>query len=185
MQGQTRFQLPDGSQVALQDVVGPGGRFSARGKAFKKAGWLPAIAHVIWDRPYRQAWCLVTNCADLWAHLYATRYWQEAAFRDLKSDGWQWQTSRVFLPTHANLLRLVLSVAYAFVLSLGTLAFEEPALAQRVLNKRCSVFRNGLPLWQLGLNRLQTLCHHLRQTFFVLVDPPPLISVRRRNLAGG
>jgi hypothetical protein len=179
VQGQTRFQLSDGSTVALQDVVTPAGRWSAQGKAFKKAGWLPAIAHVTWDIPYRQAWCLVTNCTAIGSRLYANRYWQEAAFRDLKSDGWQWQSSHVFMPDHANLLLLILSVAYAFVLSLGTLALEEPALAERVLNKRCSVFRHGLRLWQLGLDYIHTLLDGLVQTFVVFLDPPPLKTVRR------
>jgi len=178
VQGQTRFQLPDGTTITLKEVVLPGGAWSAQGKAFKKAGWLPAIAHVIWDTPYRQAWCLVTNCSHISARLYANRYWQEAAFRDLKSDGWQWQKSLVFTPAHANLLLLVLSVAYAFVISLGTLAFEEPALTNHIFNKRLSIFRNGLRLFQRGLVFLNALFRALTQPFFVFLDAPPLKTVR-------
>ena len=55
------------------------------------------------------------------------------------------------LSPHANLLLLVLSVAYAFVVPLGTLAFEEQALASTLASKRMSVFRVGLRLWLLGL----------------------------------
>ena len=93
VQGQTHFQLPDGQSIALQDLVTSAGRWSAQGHVFKKAGWLDCMAHLIWDLPYSQAWCLVT------ARVYAQRYWQEAAFRDLKSDGWHWQNSPVFIPT--------------------------------------------------------------------------------------
>ena len=170
VQGQTRFALPDGRSVALRDLVKPGGQWTQAGHAFKKAGWLPTIAHVLWDSPYAQAWCLLTNCPDITARFYACRYWQEAAFRDLKSDGWQWQASHIFSPDHANLLVLVLSIAYAFVVSLGTLAFEERALAQRVFDKHCSTFRNGLRLWQSGLTRLGGPFAHLAQAAFVLFD---------------
>jgi hypothetical protein len=55
----------------------------------------------------------VTNCPGLDGWDYAKRYWQEAAFREQKSDGWQWQASRIFSPAYANLLVLVLTLAYA------------------------------------------------------------------------
>lgn len=178
VQGTTRFQLPNGQSVALNRLVSPGGQWTAQGKVFKKAGWVDGLAHVIWELPYRQTWCLVTNCPDIPARTYAKRYWQEASFRDLKSDGWQWQASQVYVPHHANLLLLVMSVAYALVLSLGTLVFEESTLAQRVLDKRCSVFRNGLRLWQLGLSLVYSALHDLAQTFFVFLDPLSLKTVR-------
>jgi hypothetical protein len=177
VQGQTRFQFADGQSVALKDVVTKSGQWTGTGKLFKKAGWLPAIGHVIWDVPYVQAWCLVTNCPDIPARLYARRYWQEASFRDLKSDGWQWQASHIFTPHHANLLVLVLSLAYAFVLSLGTLAFEEPVLAAVLLDKTCSVFRNGLRLWDAVLGQVHAAFSAFTQPFFVFLDPPSLKSV--------
>src|SRR5882672_10189124 len=177
VQGQTHFQLTDKHSVALQDLVTRGGRWTAQGKVFKKVGWLPSIAHVIWEHPYRQAWCLVTNCPEISGRLYAKRYWQEASFRDLKSDGWQWQASRIFTPHHANLLVLVLAVAYAFVLSLGTLVFDEPALAAHILDKDCSVFRNGLRLWQTFLGQLHPLLMALTQDFFIFLDPFSLKTV--------
>jgi hypothetical protein len=177
VQGHSRFQFADGHTAALKALAKPGRTWTGRGKVFKKAGWLTCVAHVIWELPYAQAWCLVTNCPDLSAWAYAVRYWQEASFRDLKSDGWQWQASRIFSPAHANLLLLVLSVAYALVLSLGTLAFDEPALAQSVGDKHCSLFRNGLRLWQTFLGQLQPLLSTLTQDFFVFFDPFSLKSV--------
>jgi hypothetical protein len=177
VQGQTHFQLPDGRSIALQDLVTRGGRWTAQGRLFKKAGWLPMIAHVIGETPYEQPWCLVTNCQAITGRLYAQRYWQEASFRDLKSDGWQWQASHIFTPEHANLLVLVLALAYAFVLSLGTLAFEEPSVAVQVLDKHCSVFRNGLRLWEAHLGQIHAFLMALPQAYFVFLDPPSLKSV--------
>lgn len=177
VQGQTRFQGPDGQSVALRDLVTPSGQWTGRGKVFKKAGWLPAIAHVIWELPYLQAWCLVTNCPTISARLYAQRYWQEASFRDLKSDGWQWQASRIFTPQHANLLVLVLAIAYAFILSLGTLVFVEPCLAVRVKDTAYSLFRHGLRLWDDCLGEIHATLMHFSQAFFVWFDPPSLKTV--------
>jgi hypothetical protein len=99
VQGQTHVQLPDGHSVALQDLVTRGGQWTAPGKVFKKAGWLEGIAPVIWDAPYDDPCCLVTNCPTISGRAYANRYWQEASLRDLKSDGWQWQRSRIFTPS--------------------------------------------------------------------------------------
>jgi hypothetical protein len=177
VQGQTRFQAADGTTSALKDLVNPGGHFTAQGKVFKKAGWLQEIVHVIWDLPYQQAWCLVTNCPHISGRLYARRTWQEASFRDLKSDGWQWQTSRIFTPHHANSLLLVLAVAYAFVLSLGALVFDEPSLAAQLLDKDCSIFRNGLRLWQSFLGDVLTCIMNLTQDIFVLFDPYSINTV--------
>jgi len=177
VQGQARFQFADGHTAALNTLAKRGQCWTGHGNVFKKAGWLPAIVHVIWELPYAHPWCLVTNCPDLSAWAYAVRYWQEASFRDLKSDGWQWHSCRIFTPHHANLLLLVLSVAYAFVLSLGTLVFDEPALAAQLLDKHCSVFRNGLRLCQSFLGQLQPLLSALTQDFFVFFDPFSLKSV--------
>lgn len=177
VQGHSRFQFADGRTVALNSLATRGQQWSGQGKVFKKAGWLNCTAHVIWQLPFRQSWCLVTNCPVLSGCVYARRYWQEASFRDLKSDGWQCQASRIFSPAHANLLLLVLSIAYAFVLSLGTLAFDEPSLAACVLDKRCSVFRNGLRLWQSFLGQLHPLLMALSQDFFVFLDPTSLMGL--------
>jgi len=178
VQGQTRFELPDGSQFALQDLVTPAGAWSQAGRAFKKAGWLPSIAHLYWETPYQSAWCLLTNCPGISSREYAKRTWQEGSFRDLKSDGWQWQSSHVFTPAHANLLLLVMTIAYAFVISLGTLVFEEPLLSQKLLSNHYSLFRLGLRLWQYGLDFIRNATRGLAQPFFVFLEPPPLKSVR-------
>ncbi len=75
------------------------------------------------------------------------------------------------------MLVLVLALAYAFVLSLGTLVFEEPTLAAQVLDKHCSVFRNGLRLWEACLGQLHACLMTLTQAYFVFLDPLSLKSV--------
>jgi hypothetical protein len=81
-------------------------------------------------------------------HDYAVRGWQEHGFKDLKSGGWNWQQSQVWQPDHAQVLVLVLALAYAWVLSLGTLvAHAEKAIRARITRSArrwYSVFREGL-----------------------------------------
>ena len=124
-----------------------------QGLVFKKAGGLPATVLVVWAAAYREPWCLVTNAAYISEFTYGLRYWQEAGFRDLKSDGWQWQTSRVWTPDHVHVLLLVMSLVYAYTLTLGTLVLTySPAFrAVARFGKRAhySLFRLGLRLFAL------------------------------------
>jgi len=118
---------------------------------FKKAGWLPATVLVVWQANYADPWCLVTNAPYIHTFTYGLRFWQEAGFRDLKSDGWQWQSSRVWLPEHAQVLLLVMALAYAYTLTLGTLVLSAPAVFRVVARpgkrQHFSVFRLGLRLF--------------------------------------
>ncbi len=134
---------------------------------YRPDAWPMGQVHLIEELLCWVAEGLPDGCIPLW----------EASLRDLKSDGWQWQSSRIFTPHHANLLVLVLAVAYAFVLSLGTLAFDEPALTAQLVDKTGSVFRNGLCLWQTFLGQLHPLLMALTQDFFVFLDPPSLKTV--------
>ncbi len=88
------------------------------------------------------------------------RYWQEGSFRDLKSDGWQWQTLAHHHPSHANRLLLVMVLAYAWVLSLGSLAFDDPDLRGQVVSAdvtRYSLFRLGFRLLERFAGGVQAL----------------------------
>jgi hypothetical protein len=178
VQRQTKVLL-GGQERSLQHVVNaPGQRWSGHGKVFKKAGWIEASVQVIWEVGYKDAWFLITNAPDTKTHsgwLYACRYWQEAAFRDLKSDGWHWHTARIFLPNHANRLVLVLIVAYAWMLTLGTYAFDDPDLRRFVTKPSDKPFA----LFRLGL-RLVNFLRDARHADFALPaphlffsDPPP------------
>ncbi len=148
VQAQTKVSIA-GQERSLKHLVNaPGQHYSATGKVFKKAGWLNATVHVIWEVGYKEAWCLITNAPDTQAGwLYAQRFWQEASFRDLKSDGWQWHTSRIWTPDHANRLLLVMALAYAWSLTLGSAVFDAPDLAVYITKPSAddySLFRLGL-----------------------------------------
>lgn len=176
VQKNTRFQAPDGQLCPLADLVRQAGHtWCGQGRVFKKAGWLDCRVTVLWGKVYRESWCLVTNCPWVSGWEYAVRYWQEASFRDLKSDGWQWQTSRIWTPAHANRLLLVLALAYAWLLSLGTLALDYAVLSpSRARRATYSVFRHGLRLWHGLLGRVAVLRALTPQPYFSFVEPPPL-----------
>ena len=172
VQNTTRFLADDGEGVAMNDLLPMvGAEWHGSGQAFKKAGWLQTTVHVLWGKVYREPWCLVSNCPNLDSWTYAKRYWQEAGFRDLKSDGWQWQVSRIFSPDHANRLLLVLAIAYGYVLTLGRFAFDDDEL-RRLITKGSrqtySLFRLGLRLVEpFFANTLDFGC-----SFLCFIDGP-------------
>lgn len=168
IQRQTKVVVAGQERTLAHLVNAPGQQWSGQGKVFKKAGWIEATIHIIWEVGYKESWVLITNAPsaktrDGW--LYACRYWQEASFRDLKSDGWHWQTARIFTPAHANRLMLVLIVAYAWMLTVGSYAFDDPDLFRYVSkpsDKPFSLFRLGLRLF-----------NHLRDALNADFDPIP------------
>lgn len=137
VQKNTRLRREAEPDCPLAALVSQAGQtWRGQGQVFKKAGWLEAEVRVVWGQAYRECWCIVTNCPDVTGWEYAVRYWQESSFRDLKSDGWQWQASRIWTPAHANRLLLVLALAYAWVLTLGTLVCINADFAQAVIKGR-------------------------------------------------
>jgi hypothetical protein len=161
VQGTTKLRA-NGQERSLRPLVnGPGQHWSATGQG-------------IWEVGYRDPWCLITNCPDTgdgW--LYAQRYWQEAGFRDLKSDGWQWQTSRIWSPDHANRLLLVMALATAWTLTLGTFAFDDPDLKAHFTKGAVPTYS----LFRLGLRFVEALLDHTApvdwplRPFIVLSEP--------------
>ena len=131
-------------------VPKPGRRGTGAGRAFKTAGWRAGWAVGRWQGRYAQPWLLLTNWPQAQAKWYGLRMWEEAAFRDLKSGGWQWQRSRVRSPAHANRLWLVLALASAWMMSGGTQVIRHPHLRREVTyGKRWhhSVLQLGLRLF--------------------------------------
>jgi hypothetical protein len=147
VQGTVRLRTRSGKSLALSQLVKPGESWCGWGQVFKKAGWMACTVQVMWARGQAQPWCLVTNTRRP-ALDYGQRVWQEESFRDLKSGGWQWQRSHVWLPAHAERLLLVLALAYAWVLTQGTwLHYTDPATRSQVVDadpQRYSLFRLGL-----------------------------------------
>ncbi len=143
----------EAGDYTIAQMVSPGEVWSAEGRVFKKRGQVPAQARAIWSLGYDEPWALVTNAADLTGYEYALRNWQEQSFRDLKSAGWQWESSRVRDPEHMTRFMLLLVIAYGWVLALGSYAahwgrtralHKRPGLTPR---RQWSLFKEGLRLF--------------------------------------
>jgi hypothetical protein len=172
VQHSVRLQLEGGGEVSFgQMVPHPGRCWSRDVQAFKKAGWSACRALGYWKVGQKEPWLLLTNWPRATTADYAVRMWEEAAFRDLKSNGFNWQKSHVYLPEHANRLWFALAVAYGWVASLGTWVLERAEWWRQLAHgpkERMSVFLLGLRLlgrWlQLG-NELPCELHLEPQYF--------------------
>ncbi|HWI57248.1 MAG TPA: transposase [Bacillota bacterium] len=159
VQGRLRLALSEGREVTFRDLVPKPGRcWSQAVKVFKQAGGIPCRALGYWKVGQEEPWLLLTNWPGATTAGYALRMWEEHAFRDLKSNGFNWQKSRVRQAEHANRLWLILALAYAWGVSLGTWVLEQAPLWRQVARgakERISVLKLGLR-WlarslQLGL----------------------------------
>ena len=92
------------------------------------------------------------------------------AFKDFMSTGWQWQRSRVWKPEHANRLWLVMALAYAWVISLGTRVVRNSTL--RVELTRGKAWRRSV--FHLGLRFLKRWLELGRPLFYQLILIPHL-----------
>ena len=74
-----------------------------------------------WGAKHLEPWLILTdlppeNASAAW---YGMRSWIENSFKDIKSDGWQWQNTRMSDPARAARLWLALATASLWVVSLG------------------------------------------------------------------
>jgi hypothetical protein len=161
VQGSTRFRNRDGQEQSCQSLGIRGQHWQSVGEVFKKAGWLPAHVTVTWDADYDRPWCLVSS-GPVPPHAYGLRFDQEVSFRDLKSDGFDWQRSHVWLSDHAERLLLVLALSYWLVLSLGQ------RLARPLTGRasRWSAFRRGK----------EVLASLFRPTIAPVLPPPYFLT---------
>ncbi len=137
-------------EFTIYKQVQEGQRWQASGLVFKKRGRIPAHAIALWSVGYDEPWALVTNDERLSGYEYAHRNWQEQSFRDLKSSGWQWDESHIRHPDHMQRLMILLVLAYAWTLALGTYAveygFAQPLQKHKdgALRRHWSLFKEGL-----------------------------------------
>jgi hypothetical protein len=99
------------------------GRFAAQGEAYKdRAGRLCGVVLLAcWEEGYADAWLLLTDlpvcaCRACW---YGYRSWIEQQFKVQKSEGWNWQRTRMTDPKRAERLWLALAVATLWVVAVG------------------------------------------------------------------
>jgi len=142
VQRSTLICLPNHKPQPLRRLVAYGQSWTGRAQVFKKAGWQWKWVYLVWEVGYAEPCCLFSNQADLSPTLYRRRFHHEASFRDLKSDGFQWQQSRIWLPDHVERLLLVLALATLWSLTEGTKVTFLYPLSRR--QQRLSVFRLGL-----------------------------------------
>lgn len=146
---QCKVCTPEGD-FTIGEMVSEGEQWACQGEVFKKKGRLPAKAIALWSTGYEQPWALVTNDLTLTGFEYAQRNWEEQAFRDLKSGGWQWQACRIRHPDHLERLVVLLALAYGWTLALGSQAVRQGrgrSLQKHVdgtLRRYWSLFKEGI-----------------------------------------
>jgi hypothetical protein len=142
------FTSRRGHACLLRDLIHQGEAVTCYGSLFRYSKRVTGSVHLIWEKGQKEPWCLFTTDARIRGATYALRMWQEESFRDLKSGGWQWQCTYVTTPDHAHRLVLVLALAYAWMLTQGTLVLHGDTAIQREvfdgLRNKYSLFRSGL-----------------------------------------
>ncbi len=113
---------------------------------------------LIWEVGQAEPWCLFTTVPRLLGHLYALRWWQEASFKDLKSGGWQWQASHLTDPQRMERLLLVMALAYAWCITLGTFVWSQPPHLRAATATPDELLR--LSLFHLGQRFLARVLAH-------------------------
>lgn len=166
--------VTDADEYTIYQQVEVGQSWQAQGLIFKKRGRIPAFAVALWSEGYDEPWALVTNDEQVIGTEYASRNWQEQSFRDLKSCGWQWDASLIRHPDHMENLMLLLVLAYAWILALGSFAVEID-LAQPLqhhndgrVRRHWSLFKEGLQFftdWILKTNVCLTFCFFADKRF--------------------
>lgn len=102
-------------------VTTVGERFQQKVRCFKENS-LECTLLGCWQAGYRDPWLVITDLAPAQANVlwYRLRAWIECSYRDLKSDGWQWQNTRLQDPQRAERLWLAMAVAMLWVVTLGS-----------------------------------------------------------------
>jgi len=135
----------------------PGTRLRATGEAFKKAGW--RAVHLVgeWGHGYAEPLVVVTSLAPRWSVLsrYARRFWIEAAFRQDKSQGWDWAHSQIRHPQHQERLLLALAWATLLILSLGAQQAAAAGTRRAHRRPRSQPTHPRDSLFTLGLRRFR------------------------------
>jgi hypothetical protein len=104
-------------------VQRPGQRWVGRAECFSGSDARLTCTLVAWWAPGAEGpWVLVTSLspAEVEAAWYSLRMWIEAGFRDVKSDGFRWMSTRTTDPARVERQWLVLAVAMLWALATGT-----------------------------------------------------------------
>lgn len=167
-----RFISRRGHSQLLHQMIKMGETVWAHGTLFARDHQVKGSIYLTWEPGQAEAWCLFSNDPHLAGHRYAIRWWQEESFKDLKSGGWQWQTSHIRCPFRMERLLLVMAISYAWMLSLGVLLGEAPPAEQRQVSTRDGLLSTSL--FRLGLRWFKRLLHctpHVLQVTLYFAPP--------------
>jgi hypothetical protein len=148
----------DGDWLTLAELGVTRGQHLYRKKVrFTSAAYGPVMVVAWWDARYPDPIYLVSNltsgqCACDW---YRKRMHIETFFSDQKSRGFQLDRSHLSDPQRVARLLIAASLAYIWVLGLGTVAHNDKWLP--IIHRR---HRCDLSLFQLGLRLLDYLLNH-------------------------
>ena len=160
---QGQYQLPSSSSWKLLVEVVPSQGMSWSGKVTCfKTNPIDCTLLARWDEGYTDPWLILTdlNPDDANVCWYGFRCWIECSYRDVKSDGWQWQRTRLRNPERAERQWLAMAVALLWTITLGG---EQEAQSHEKLIFDSEQSTSALPLRQLScfLNGLLTILARL------------------------
>ena len=153
-------------------VSPPGDAWRGPVAAGKPAGWIRCWAQGRWQSGHAEPGLRLPNHPDAQSDWSGMRMGEEWAFRDFKSYGWHWQRSRGWRAERANVLWLVMALAYVWMLNLGTQVAHTARLRRELTRgkqPRFSLFPLGLRLRRRRLLLGRRLTVRLR----LIAHPPP------------
>ncbi len=169
---QGQYQIPNSSDWnPLATVVpSPGMSWSGQVTCFK-TNPIDCTLLARWDEGYADPWLILTDLtpADANVSWYGFRSWIESSYRDVKSDGWQWQRTRLTNPERAERQWLAMAVALLWTITLGS---EQEAESEREVIANGSESLSMIPLRQISC--------FLNPTFGSPTDEAPLKSPKNR-----
>jgi len=148
----------DEDWLSLADLAVTRGQHVFRKNArFTQAAYGPVMAIAWWDARYPDPIYLVSNMTSgqRACDWYRKRMHIETFFSDQKSRGFQIDRSHLSDPERVHRLLIAASLAYLWVICLGTVAHDDDWLP--VIHRR---HRCDLSLFQLGLRLLDYLLNH-------------------------
>ena len=149
----------NGQQYALRDLCGGHGSITcAQDTLFTLQEFGPVMAVAWWGKQYDDPIFLISNCASptLACDYYHRRFRVETLFSDKKSRGFHIEKSHLSDPSRLVCLLLATSLAYIWLIHLGTMVFHDEA--KRSLIDR--THRTDKSLFRLGLDWLKHVLTH-------------------------
>ena len=160
---QGQYQIPDSSDWNPLATVVPSPGMSCSGQVTCfKTNPIDCTLLARWDEVYAEPWLILTDLSPVEANVcwYGFRSWIECSYRDVKSDGWRWQRTRLTNPERAERQWLAMAVALLWTITLGS---EQEAESEREVIANGSESLSMIPLRQIScfLNGLLTILAQL------------------------